>query len=562
MQGRMVYEYMKKNITAAVLFGLAAGLYPISVTYAVQAVPEPGADIKPVQEERKAEQAPQLDNQLGEAQTPAPEHIHFTMQEIHVEQPAESRLKQEKLEAIAAKGAGHDITVEDLDKVLTELTRYARSHGYPAAYAYVPEQKAQKGILTLRVELGHFDEIVVDNQASPRDEKRAQRLLAGLKPGGVVEERALETALFNVNDINGLESQGSLVPGRKEGTTSLHVTLKPGKKYGVTLYTDNYGSKSSGRYRYGLQADFMGLGHANSRFSVGGMLSNDHLHNYNVGYEVQLGHSGTTLGIRQSRMDYELGSLFQALGARGIANTTSLYGETPLWRTLGSSLSFIYGVDYRDIEDEMRTMGLSLEKHSYTGHLGLDGFWRSGKGTAVHGVLQGYYGHLGADSDWAQLTGEAADTLGNFSKGTLDLTALQSLGHSTDIMWKFQGQLAGHNLDSSEQMYLGGSRGVRAYPSGAGSGDQGVLSTLELRWHTPAKGLSLSTYFDVGTVNIAKDHSMGNSTLKGWGVGLSYTHPNHYFARIDYARRIGYEADTGRDGESKGRIWFMAGKSW
>jgi hemolysin activation/secretion protein len=314
--------------------------------------------------------------------------------------------------------------------------------------------------------------------------------------------------------------------------------------------------------RYGIQADFMGLGNSNSRLTVGGMISNDHLHNYNIGYEMQVGHSGTRLGIRQSRMDYELGDLFSALEARGIANTTSLYGYTPIWKTVGSSLGVVYGLDYRRITDEMRKVGLSIKKHSYNAHAGLDGVWRSGKGTAVHGTLMGYFGHLSPDSEWGEVTTAAANTQGNFSKGTLDITALQRLGNATDLLWKFQGQLAGRNLDSSEQMYLGGAHGVRAYQSGAGAGDQGVLSSLELHYRTSLPGLVLRTYLDVGTVRVAKDNSLGSSTLKGWGIGLTYTHPAHYFARLDYARRIGYEANTGKDGEAKGRLWFMVGKSW
>ena len=47
-------------------------------------------------------------------------------------------------------------------------------------------------------------------------------------------------------------------------------------------------------------------------------------------------------------------------------------------------------------------------------------------------------------------------------------------------------------------MYLGGANGVRAYPQGEGSGDEGVLGTLELRYHTNLPGLILSTYFDAG----------------------------------------------------------------
>ena len=551
---------MKKQITAALLLGMAAGLYPTNVSYAVQAVPEPGQDIESVRQEQEA---PGLENRLeGPGAGQDKKRLHFTMKEIRVEQPEGQPFSQKRLEAIAGRAENRDITVEDLDRVLSELSDYARHHGYPAAYAYVPEQKARDGILTVRMALGRYDEIVVDNQAGPRAEKRARRLIAGLKPGDVVEEKSLETGLFNINEMYGVTARGTLVPGRSEGTSSLHVTLTPGKRQGVTIYTDNYGSKSSGRYRYGIQADFMGLGSSNSRLTIGGMLSNDHLHNYNIGYEMQVGRSGTRLGLSHSRMDYELGSLFQALGARGIANTTSLYGYTPLWKTVGSSLGLTYGLDYRQITDEMRQVGISIKKHSYAAHAGLEGMWRSGKGTAVQGTLLGYYGRMSSDSRWGDVLGKAGDTLGTFSKGTLDLTALQRLGHSTDILWKFQGQLASRNLDSSERLYLGGAHGVRAYPSGAGAGDTGALTTLEVRWHTPAKGLTLSAYLDAGTVNAAKDGSLGSETLKGWGIGLTYTHPSHYFARLDYARRIGYEEGTGRDGEAKGRIWFMAGKSW
>ncbi len=554
---------MKNKLTIAVLLGLAAGLYPVNFTEAVQAVPEPGQDIKPVQEEQQAENAPRIENQLGEGKNAAEsQKLHFTMKEIRVEQPEGAVFKQQKLDAIAKKTAGHDITVDDLDKMLADLGAYARRHGYPAAYAYVPEQKVKDGILIVNMALGRYDEILVENSAGPRAEKRARRLIAGLKSGDIVEEKGLETGIFNINEINGIKAHGTLVPGRTDGTSTLRITLEPGKKSSYTLYADNYGNRSSGRYRYGFQADFMGLWDSNSRLTVGGMISNDHLHNYNIGWETQVGHSGTKLGISQSRTDYELGSFFQAIGARGVANTTSLYGYTPIWKTVGSNLGVVYGFDYRRIKDEMRQAGITIKKHSVNVHAGLDGMWRSGKGTAVHGTLMGYFGHMSSDSLWGDAAGEAANTLGNFSKATLNLTAMQKLGHSTDLLWKFQSQLAGRNLDGSEQMYLGGAHGVRAYPSGAGGGDTGALTTFEVRYHTPVQGLTLSTYLDLGTVRVAKDGRSGSNTLKGWGLGVTYTHPDHYFARLDYARRIGYEADTGKDGEAKGRLWFMLGKSW
>ena len=44
------------------------------------------------------------------------------------------------------------------------------------------------------------------------------------------------------------------------------------------------------------------------------------------------------------------------------------------------------------------------------------------------------------------------------------------------------------------------------------------------------------------------------------GLGLSYTRPGDWFARFDYARRIGGDELMSRDAASRQRMWFMAGK--
>ncbi|MBQ7498109.1 MAG: ShlB/FhaC/HecB family hemolysin secretion/activation protein, partial [Selenomonas sp.] len=112
---------------------------------------------------------------------------------------------------------------------------------------------------------------------------------------------------------------------------------------------------------------------------------------------------------------------------------------------------------------------------------------------------------------------------------------------------------------------------IRAYPQGTGSGDEGILATAELRFYTPVKGLVFSTYYDTGFVKynhggelyMTRDGAVGSSIhLQGWGVGLSYTAPGDWFARLDYARRIGGSRMLTEEEKAKGRLWFMAGKIW
>ena len=144
---------------------------------------------------------------------------------------------------------------------------------------------------------------------------------------------------------------------------------------------------------------------------------------------------------------------------------------------------------------------------------------------------------------------------------TANETALQKLTRINNL-FKASGQLASRNLDGSEQIYLGGANAVRAYPQGEGSGDAGILGTAEVRWYTDLPGLVLSTYLDAGHVKRARDGSEGSETLKGWGIAASYTRPGDWFARLDYARRIGDSPYLSEDAKSKGRVWFLLGKVW
>ena len=97
---------------------------------------------------------------------------------------------------------------------------------------------------------------------------------------------------------------------------------------------------------------------------------------------------------------------------------------------------------------------------------------------------------------------------------------------------------------------------MRAYPQGAGTGDKGMLGTVEFRYYTDVPGLVASTYFDAGCSSL--DNS--TTTLKGWGVGLAYNAPD-WFARVDYARRIGLSHGE-KSNTDRGRFWFLAGKIW
>ena len=141
-----------------------------------------------------------------------------------------------------------------------------------------------------------------------------------------------------------------------------------------------------------------------------------------------------------------------------------------------------------------------------------------------------------------------------------------NLRHEISDRWslnlKAQAQKAGSNLDSSEELYLGGANGVRAYPQGEASGDNGILGSLELSYRTGVPNLTVSTYLDMGHIKYANGGRDGNETLKGWGLGATYSRPGDYFLRLDWARRIGLPKDASDAAQARNRLWFIVGKVW
>lgn len=540
-----------KNLVIGTLaLGMAAA-YPLTAG-AAPAVPPPGESL----EHQQVQEAGKIENNAPEGEAIQTD-LRFSLTGITVEHEG-MKLSDEELAKETKAYIGKEIGAEELNQAVDAITRYARTHGYPAAAAYIPNQTAVDRQLLIKIEPGRYGKVKLENNSKLKS-RLAKGLLSGLKEGDIIRTGNIEDVLFNLRDLNGIETVGVLSPGEKQGTSDLTVKVADTKATDLILYAENYGSKSAGRYRYGLQGSWNNPGGTGGRLNLGFLISNRRQHGYNIAYEMPVGHSATKIGVGFSRSDYELGSTFTAFGAEGIANTWSIYGRTPLWNRAQSSMSLVYGFSYRDIKDELSRYNFSWKKHSHAFNLGIEGMVR-GTGNVMTYNAGITTGTLTPDSDAAEAMARAGDTQGRFTKATFDLNAVHAFDKHFDVLMKLSGQKASSNLDSSEHIYLGGAKGVRAYPQGEASGDEGILGTLELRWHTKLKGLTLSTYFDAGHVNIGRSGNEGNMTLKGWGIGLTYVQPNNWFARLDYARRIGSDELMSEDANSRQRVWFLAGK--
>ena len=546
---------MRAGLAACVCAGLACAS---GTSFAAPSLARPGADIaseQPRSEIGIEDVTPRYRQDGDDAQ--------FTIENFIMEAP-DLFLDKAELTRILEEGMGENRTMAQLRRTVDTLTSYCRTHGYPAAAVYLPPQDSPDGVVVLRVLPGRYDEIVIENNSRLKTPV-AKRIIAGLKTNDIITTEKLETALYSVSDATGARAVGVLSPGTAFGTSKLTVRIEDSKESNTVFYVENYGSPSTGRYRYGLQETLYDPSGAGDKVSLGTLISNGSLRNFYANYETVVGRGGTTLGLGISRMNYKVSGALAPIGAEGNSLTLSLFGQTPLYHLTDRSLLVRYGYNYRDLNDDITAFDLEGKKHSHSIYAGLVGTQRFTGGTTLSYNANLTMGWLGYDSLYSEILGRLNQTNeGMYVKLEADATAVQRLGNMTDFLVKVSGQKASRNLDSSEEFYLGGPNGVRAYAQGEGAGDEGILATAELRYHTPVRGLTFSTFYDVGSVRksrapLSEDNAI---TLRGWGFAAAYNNPGDWFARVDYARRIGLDESVSAKNNARNRVWFMAGKIW
>jgi hemolysin activation/secretion protein len=133
---------------------------------------------------------------------------------------------------------------------------------------------------------------------------------------------------------------------------------------------------------------------------------------------------------------------------------------------------------------------------------------------------------------------------GAFTSLHYNLSRQQQISPTVSLYAALSGQWANKNLDSSEKFYLGGSSGVRAYPSSEAGGSTGQLLSVELRWQLP-EGVNLIAFYDHGSVtqNLANNFpgapALNAWSLEGTGVTVGWNLASVVTLQATYARRMG-----------------------
>lgn len=427
---------------------------------------------------------------------------------------------------------GRDLSMKDIYDAATAVTNLLRNNGFLLAKVYVPRQSASDGQLLLKVVIGRYGSVTLDNGTVIHDFLLEGAIADSVESGKPVTKEDLERAMLITSDMPGSKMPKiTISPGEQPGTSDFLFKTESANRLTGYLLADNFGSRYTGRNRLnaGLTVNSpFGLG---DRLSLSGMNAESAgLQNGRAAYSFPLGYDGLRLELAASRVTYKLGDIYRDLDATGTATTWGGTLSYPVIRTVDDTLTLSATAQTKRLQDQIleETIG---NKRSHMGvfqaeNLTFGTLWGMKATTdAQAGLTIGKLEFPDSTEKAANIAG--ANTEGTFSHANLSLSGAVQMTDEWSFLAtaKAQKAMMDKNLDASEQMSISGIDGVKSYVEGM-TGDNGYLLNIETRYALPALAdltHAVGLFTDVGRVYIQNnDYTTAKNGVRLNDIGAAY----------------------------------------
>ncbi|MEW6552002.1 MAG: ShlB/FhaC/HecB family hemolysin secretion/activation protein [Campylobacterota bacterium] len=463
-----------------------------------------------------------------------------------------------------------ELTFTQLQDISGNITKYYREQGYFVARAYIPEQNIYEnnGVLEIAIIEGNYGEFHLKNSSLVKD-RVLQGMLDYAKRDDVVSTRTLEQSMLIINDTPGaVVTEAIVLPGSKVGTSDFEIKTQATPRYDGYIILDNQGSRYTGKNRLLAGINFNSPSGIGDKLSLNGLLSNDsNLKNGGISYSLPLMSNGLRGELSYSQTNYSLVEEYASLQALGVAKTLETRFSYPITRTRIENLYANLSLITKDLKDEVGSVNYINKKDTKSLQIGLDydkSYFTYGKKTNSKVSLNYTYGRLQFDNLVNELNDKnGANTTGNYSKINVELG--NNIELNQNINWesslRMQYALNNKNLDGSEDFSVGGAYGVRVYPDGELSAENGYIFSSELKYKLPtysAFDSSIGVFYDVGRAYMANNKvNFESKTLQDIGIGY-YVFYNDFFGKVQFAWTLNSQEVTSEPSKNS-RILFQSG---
>jgi len=460
-------------------------------------------------------------------------------------------VSDEQLQVIVKPWTNNQITISDLKDVTTAIQDYYAKQNR-IVIADVPPQEIKEGIILIDIHEGKLGSVIVDSDPpglSLRISPETVKLYLITEPNGTqyIDTKPLTRGLILLNELPGVYATGVFEPGANPSESNFHVKLGDGPLFSGQAALSNYGSPSTGA---GQAFASLSL---NNPSGIGDQATLDALQSLGssygqFSYSLPVGHDGLRVGVQGGYLTYQTLASWNANQTQGTAATIGANASYALIRETGNSMNLRAAIENRNYSNTQ--FGQNISQYQITAFtFGLNGNFADTTSSIINYTLTGTSGNLNIDN----LTQAGQDfsgpgTAGGFQKGSFSINRNQELSFLPDTTWLISayGQFANKNLNSSEQIYMGGPYAVRAYPIAQGAGSQGVIVSTELQ-HRINENWGIGGFIDVGWVqqfvNLYPNwqgltNANNNYQLAATGLSAKYTY-DRWLVNASLAVRLG-----------------------
>lgn len=499
-------------------------------------------------------------------------------------------ITQDAVQKVVSPWLNRPVSFADLQAMADAVTQHYRNRGVLLARAILPPQTIKDGVLKIEIIPGKYDNASLSNTGTLRN-PQATRMVSSLAPAGsVVTKAGLERMALVLSEVPGVNAQVALKSGSLRGTSAPDITLTPGKRFGGYVGLDNQGDPTTGRSRVmaGMYANEL-LGYGDQlRVDLLDAYEKSNLFNGSIDYSLLAGGYGTRVGANYSHLNYHYN--FRQLGFNGYSDNWSLYVTHPWIRTARARVDVRAEGGQQSLTDKYPaglygSTGTEGRKQVSLGSLSVAGSVADVPGGVTGFSVKGTTGNLDYRNDTARSMGFSRElgSSGHFARLNWALNHDQQVWGPFSVYTGVNGQMANHNLDSSQKYLLGGPGAVRAYDIGAGAVSSGTVATGEVRWKhdIPAAGLTwwpgaspsvtVAAFYDQGwgeqyTENrnrVSGDRITPDNhvNLSGAGLYTTIAEAGNYALTLTWAHRTG-NADPVSGLADRDRFWVSAVKSF
>lgn len=479
------------------------------------------------------------------------------------------KVSSKVLSGLLTEYLNRPITFQDLRNAADRVSEYYRLHGW-LVRTQIPRQDVTDGIATIEIFEASLGDVLIENKSKHSSTARVEGWIYHAVPRTAsLSLSKLDRALLTLNDLPDIQVASSLQEGKNPGETNLLLNVADKALVDGLIGTDNFGQSSTGQKRATANLNINRALGRGEQINVYGLYTEGSQYG-RVAVTAPIGSGGLRVGINGSYLSYRLISpSFNQLAANGSSRTGGAELTYPIIRSRSANLFLLSNYLYSSFDNQANEATTS--QYSSSAFLaGLSGNLLDD--IAGGGINSGSLMASGGAVNLNASPSLAADRIGprvngNFTKLRYGFNRIQAVNSSLSAYVGASGQIASKNMDSSEQLYLGGPYGVRAYASGQGNASQGNLLTFELRQILSSK-LLLTGFYDYATVRTYKTTSFTGAplnniyALQGMGISIAWVGPAGLQIKALWAKPTGSlptsvtQTLNGNGGTGCSRFWL------